>query len=91
MATNASGVAAAPFPANATAGGPYIVTAATSGLTTVNFSLTNIAGVTGQPIPALSDWALVLLGMALLLLARHRLGIAGSKSTRPTRSSERRR
>ncbi len=41
VATNASGVASAPFTANATVGGPYIVTAAASGLTTVNFSLTN--------------------------------------------------
>jgi hypothetical protein len=44
VATNASGVAAAPFTANAIAGGPYLVTAAASGLTTVNFSLTNTAG-----------------------------------------------
>jgi len=41
VATNASGVAAAPFTANGTAGGPYTVTAAASGVTTVNFSLTN--------------------------------------------------
>jgi hypothetical protein len=40
VATNASGVAA-PFTANATAGGPYTVTAAATGLTAVNFSLTN--------------------------------------------------
>ncbi len=44
VATNASGVAAAPFTANGTAGGPYTVTAGASGLTTVNFSLTNTAG-----------------------------------------------
>ncbi len=44
VATNASGVASAPFTANATAGGPYTVTAAATGLTTVNFSLTNTAG-----------------------------------------------
>jgi hypothetical protein len=44
VATNASGVASAPFTANATAGGPYTVTAAAAGLTTVNFSLTNTAG-----------------------------------------------
>ncbi len=44
VATNASGIASAPFTANATAGGPYTVTAAASGLTTVNFSLTNTAG-----------------------------------------------
>src|SRR5450755_380023 len=43
IATNASGVASAPFTANATAGGPYTVTAAASGVTTVNFSLTNTA------------------------------------------------
>ena len=41
--TNASGVASAPFTANATAGG-YMVAAAAAGLTTVNFSLTNTAG-----------------------------------------------
>ncbi len=41
VATNASGIASAPFTANGTAGGPYNVTAASSGLTTVNFSLTN--------------------------------------------------
>jgi hypothetical protein len=44
VATNASGVASAPFTANATTGGPYTVTAAATGLTTVNFSLTNTAG-----------------------------------------------
>jgi hypothetical protein len=44
VATNASGVASAPFTANATAGGAYTVTATASGLTTVNFSLTNTAG-----------------------------------------------
>src|SRR5260370_864831 len=44
VATNASGVASAPFTANTTAGGPYTVTAAATGLTTVNFSLTNTAG-----------------------------------------------
>jgi hypothetical protein len=44
VATNASGVAAAPFTANGTAGAGYTVTAAASGLTTVNFSLTNLAG-----------------------------------------------
>lgn len=41
VATNASGMAFAPFTANATLGGPYTVTAAASGLTTVDFSLTN--------------------------------------------------
>jgi hypothetical protein len=44
VATNASGVAAAPFTANGTTGGPYTVTAAATALTTVNFSLTNTAG-----------------------------------------------
>src|SRR5438128_1512742 len=44
VVTNASGVASAPFTANATAGGPYTVTAGATGLTTVNFSLTNTAG-----------------------------------------------
>jgi hypothetical protein len=44
VATNASGIASAPFTANGTAGGPYTVTAAATGLTTVNFSLTNTAG-----------------------------------------------
>lgn len=48
VATNASGVASAPFTANSTAGGPYTVTAAASGLTTVNFSLTNTAGAATQ-------------------------------------------
>ena len=41
VATDASGVASAPFTANTTLGGPYNVTAAASGLTTVNFSMTN--------------------------------------------------
>jgi IPT/TIG domain len=41
VATNASGVASAAFTTNATAGGPYTVTAAATGLTTVNFFLTN--------------------------------------------------
>jgi len=41
--TNASGVAAAPFTANGTLGGPYNVTAAAAGLATVNFSLNNTA------------------------------------------------
>jgi hypothetical protein len=44
VATNASGVASAPFTANATAGGPYVVAASAIGLTTVNFSLTNLLG-----------------------------------------------
>jgi Bacterial Ig-like domain (group 3) len=44
VATDASGVASAPFTANTVAGGPYTVTAASAGLTTVNFSLTNTAG-----------------------------------------------
>ena len=39
VATNASGVAAAPFTANSTVGGAYTVTAMVTGLTTVNFSL----------------------------------------------------
>lgn len=43
--TNASGVAtAAAFTANATAGGPYLVTASASGAGSINFSLTNLAG-----------------------------------------------
>jgi Fe-S cluster assembly iron-binding protein IscA len=45
VTTNASGVASAgSFTANSTAGGPYTVTAAATGLTTVNFALTNTAG-----------------------------------------------
>ncbi len=44
IATNAAGVASAPFTANATAGGLYSVTAAATGLTTLNFSLSNLAG-----------------------------------------------
>src|ERR1017187_1023761 len=44
VSTNASGIASAPFTANATAGGPYNVTAASNGLTTVNIALTNLAG-----------------------------------------------
>src|SRR5260370_25816313 len=43
VASTGSGVASAPFTANATAGGPYTVTAGAAGLTTVNFSLTNTA------------------------------------------------
>ena len=41
VTTNASGVASAPFTANSTPGGPYTVTATSTGLTLVNFSLTN--------------------------------------------------
>src|SRR5439155_20848242 len=37
VATNASGVASAPFTANATTGGPYNVAATSPGLTTINF------------------------------------------------------
>src|SRR5207302_61558 len=44
VATVALGVASATFTANATAGGPYTVTAAATGLTPVNFSLTNTVG-----------------------------------------------
>jgi len=60
IATNASGVASAPFTANTAASLLYTVTAAASGLTTVNFSLTNIgpaatmtagAGSTPQAAP----------------------------------------
>src|SRR5439155_970831 len=43
VVTNALGVASAPFTANTTAGGPYAVTAAATGLTPVNFSLTNLS------------------------------------------------
>ncbi len=47
--TNASGIAVSPVPvANATPGGPYAVTALVSGLTTVQFLLTN----TAPPQPA---------------------------------------
>ena len=42
--TNASGVASAAVTANATAGGPYTVTAATGSATTATFSLTNTPG-----------------------------------------------
>jgi uncharacterized protein (TIGR03437 family) len=52
VATNVSGVASAPFTANATAGGPYAVTAATGVLST-SFSLTNTsagpASITANP------------------------------------------
>ncbi len=48
VATNASGVASAPFTANGTAGGPYNVTASATGLSSVNFSLTNTAGAPGS-------------------------------------------
>jgi len=41
VATNASGIAFAPFTANGTAGGPYNVTATGTGVAPVNFSLTN--------------------------------------------------
>ncbi|HEY1758522.1 MAG TPA: Ig-like domain-containing protein [Bryobacteraceae bacterium] len=41
VATNSSGVASASFTANGTTGGPYLVTAASPGLATVDFSLTN--------------------------------------------------
>ena len=51
VATNSSGVASAPFTANATAAGPYTVTAAATGLTTVNFSLTNTAGTPSTMTP----------------------------------------
>jgi Protein of unknown function (DUF1566) len=51
VATNASGVAAAPFTANAIAGGPYNVTAAVTSLASVNFSLTNTVG---RPPPVLT-------------------------------------
>jgi hypothetical protein len=43
VATNASGVASAPFTANTTAGGPYAV-AATLGPLSTTFTLTNLAG-----------------------------------------------
>jgi hypothetical protein len=51
VATNSSGVAAAPFTANGTAGGPYAV-AATSGALSASFSLTNSAG--GTPATVVS-------------------------------------
>ena len=44
VATNALGVASAPFTANGTAGGPYAVTAAATNYPVVSFSLTNTAG-----------------------------------------------
>src|SRR5260370_23114534 len=51
VATNASGVASAPFTANGVAGGPYTVTATAAGLATVNFSLTNMAGAASTMTP----------------------------------------
>ena len=46
--TNASGLAtASTFTANGTAGGPYNVSATVTGLTPVNFSLTNLVGSPG--------------------------------------------
>jgi len=51
IATNGSGVASAAFTANTVAGGPYTVTAAATGLTTVNFSLTNTAGTASTMTP----------------------------------------
>ncbi len=45
VTSNASGIATAPtFTANNTVGGPYTIAASSSGLTTVDFSLTNLAG-----------------------------------------------
>jgi len=55
VATNASGVAAAPFTANATTGGPYTVTAAAAGLTTVNFALTNVAAKAAVTVTLVSS------------------------------------
>jgi MSHA biogenesis protein MshQ len=68
VATNASGVAAAPFTANATAGN-YNVTASVVGVvTSVTFSLTNTAGVAVN-VPTLSDWGLLALPLLLLILS----------------------
>src|SRR5207244_333824 len=53
VATHASSVASAPFTANATAGGPYTVTAAATELTTLNFSLPNTARATPSPYTTL--------------------------------------
>ena len=44
VATNASGVASAPFTANGAAGGPYNVVASASSLSDVNFAVTNSRG-----------------------------------------------
>ena len=57
VATNASGIATAPFTANSTPGGPYNVTASASGLTSVGFSLTNTAGA--SPFTVTSTAAVV--------------------------------
>lgn len=49
MATDASGVAAAPFKANATAGGPCVVSASAAGYPSATFSLTNVAAMSANP------------------------------------------
>jgi hypothetical protein len=49
VATNASGVAAAPFKANATGGGPYVVSASAAGYPSATFSLTNVAAMSANP------------------------------------------
>ena len=55
VATNGSGIASAPFSANATAGGPYAVTAAAAGLATVNFALTNTAAKAATTVTVASS------------------------------------
>jgi hypothetical protein len=47
VATDASGVASAPFTADDVAGGPYVVTASVTGIPPVNFELTNTTDVVG--------------------------------------------
>jgi hypothetical protein len=51
-ATNANGIASASFTANGTPGGPYQVSAASAGLTTVNFNLTNTPAALTVTCPA---------------------------------------
>jgi hypothetical protein len=71
VATNASGVASAPFTANGSAGGPYTVTAQASGLTTVNFSLTNVSVGCGPPTNVTSALTAVASGFHINLPNGH--------------------
>jgi uncharacterized repeat protein (TIGR02543 family) len=48
VASNGAGLAAPTFTANTVAGGPFNVTAAAAGLTTVNYSMTNTPGALTQ-------------------------------------------
>jgi hypothetical protein len=89
VATNASGVAAAPFTANAIAGGYNVAASMVAVVTPVMFSLTNTTVVAAVNVPTLSNWGLLTLSLLLLISSRYSIGIGVPSTKWPKRTSRR--